>query len=130
MALADIVHRNILRFSFVEDIKLKKVIYITRRISADYVPPNSPCVSGDILTSIYDTNWDQEMKFLVLDADIFGVALFRDGATIKTVPMVNTFGAGVHNNFAIIDVFYCLEHCSNDGRKDALYIAGIFLPLV
>ena len=80
--------------------------------------------------SIDDTNLDQEMKLLVLDAKIFGVTLFRDGATIKNVQVVNSIGARVKNNFAIIDVFYCLEHCSNDGRKDALYIAGIFLPLV
>ena len=106
--------------------KTKKVIDIARSIPAYYVPPNFHRVSGDILTSIYDTNWDQEMKLLVLDAKIFDVTLFGDGATIKTVPMVNALVSGVQNNFAMPNVFDFLYHCYNGGKKDALYIATIF----
>ena len=72
--------------------KLKKFIEIEMRIPEDYVPPNHHHISGDILTSIYDTNWDQEIKSLVLDANIFGVTLFGGGAIIKTFPMVDDIG--------------------------------------
>ena len=66
----------------------------------------------------------------MLDAKIFAVTLFGYGATIKTVPMVNAIGAGVQNKFSMLDVFDCLDHCSNGGKKDSLYIASIFLPLI
>ena len=59
------------------------------------------------------------MKLLVLDAKIFGVTLFGDGSTIKTVPMFNDLGAVVHNNFTMLGVFYCSYHCSNGVKKDA-----------
>ena len=42
--------------------KLKKFIEIEMRIPEEYVPPNHHHISGDILISIYDTNWDQEKK--------------------------------------------------------------------
>ena len=63
------------------------------------------------------------MKSLVLDAKIFGVTLFGDGATIKTVPMVKYTGAGVQNDFSMLYIFEffvpilqwwqegCIMHC-------------------
>ena len=44
--------------------------------------------------------------------------------------MVNALGAGVHNNFSMINVFDYSYHCSNGGKKDASYIASLFLPLI
>ena len=87
--------------------KLKKVIDITRRIPAHYLPPNCHCFIGYLLESIYDTNWYQEMKYLPLDEKIFDVTLFGDWATIKTFPMVNFIGAGVQNKLSMLDVFDC-----------------------
>ena len=49
--------------------KMKKMIDIARRLELEYAPPNRHHVSGDIPISIYDTNWDKEMKSLVLDAE-------------------------------------------------------------
>ena len=109
---------------------LKKLIGIVSSLPSEYVPPNCHHVSGDILTSIYDTNMDQEMKSLVLHAEIFDVTLFGGVATIKTSPMVNDIGAGVHNNFSMLDVFDCSDQYSNGGKKYASYIARMFLPLV
>ena len=86
---------------------LKKVIGIVSSLPSEYVPPNCHHVSGDILTSIYDTNMDQEMKSLVLHAEIFDVTLFGGGDTIMTFPVVNYIGTGVHNICAMLDVFDC-----------------------
>ena len=127
VALAELVHSNILPFLFLEEMKHKNVDDISRKLPSYYIPPNLHRVSGDILTYVYDINWGQEMKSLVLDANIFDVTLFGCGATLVTVLMVNVIGAGVHNNFARLDVFDCSCHCSNGGKKDALYIAIFFL---
>ena len=115
-ALADLMHRILLPFSFIEDKKMKKVIDITRRLPAECVLPNLRRFSRDILTWINDTNWYQETKLLVLDARIFGVTFFEDGATIKTVMVVNDLGAGVHYNLSMLDVFDCFYHCYNGDK--------------
>ena len=67
---------------------------------------------------------------MVLDAKLIGVNLFGYGDRIKNVTMVNALGAGVTNNFSMLSVFDCLDHLSNVGKKDASYIASIFLTLI
>ena len=44
--------------------------------------------------------------------------------------MIDALDYGVHNPFPMVDVFNCTDHCSVGGKKDAQYIAGLFLPLV
>ena len=44
--ISDLVHSNILPFSFVEDMKLKKLMNIAMRLPSDYAPPNRHRVSG------------------------------------------------------------------------------------
>ena len=63
------------------------------------------------------------------DSIFFGISLFGDGATIKTVPVVNAVYAGVHNPFALLDLFGFSNHFAKGGNKYALYIANMFLPL-
>ena len=53
------------------------------------------------------------------------MSLFGDGATIKCIGC-----SGVHNSFTMLDVFDCTGHCSEGGKKDAEYIANLFLPLI
>ena len=53
-----------------------------------------------------------------------------DGATIKTVPLVNVLAAGVNNPFALLDIADCTDHLSNGGKKDAMHIAKIIMPLI
>ena len=87
-------------------------------------------MGGELLRKLYDVNWVQETDTLLKDSHIFGISLFGDGATIKTTPMINALGAGVHNSFAMLDVFDCTGHCAEGGKKDATCIAHLFLPLI
>ena len=56
--------------------------------------------------------------------------MYGNGATIATTPMINTLGSGVNNSFAMLDVYDCTGHMAAGGVKDAVYIAGLFLPLI
>ena len=38
------------------------------------------------------------------NANVFGLSLFGDGATIKRIPMINVMCAGVYNTAAVLDV--------------------------
>ena len=130
VALADLVHSRLDSFNFAKDPKLKVVLQIARRLPPTYVPPDANKMGGELLSHLYRVNWEQETNILLKDSRVFGISLFGDGATIKTTPMVNALGAGVHNPFAMLDVFDCTGHCAEGGKKNAAYIAKLFLPLV
>jgi hypothetical protein len=65
-----------------------------------------------------------------MESRIYGISLYGDGATIATTPMINALGSGVHNSFAMLDVFDCTEHMAAGGVKDAVYIAGLWYQLL
>ena len=130
VALADLVHGRLDTFTFGEDPKVQRVLDIARRLPASYKPPNRNRMGGELLRKLCDVNWVQETDTLLKDSHIFGISLFGDGATIKTTPMINALGAGVHNSFAMLDVFDCTGHCAKGGKKDATCIAHLFLPLI
>ena len=130
VALTDLAHSNLYGSSFGEDMKLQIVLDIARRLPPSYTPPGRNRMGGPLLAKLYDVNWAKETNTLLKDAHIYGISLFGDGATVKTVPMINALGAGVHNSFAMLDVFDCTAHCANGGKKDATYIANLFLPII
>ena len=70
------------------------------------------------------------MKTLMSEARVCGLTLFGDGATIKTVPLVNVLAAGINNPFALLDIADCTDHLAKGGKKDARYIAKIWMPLI
>ena len=82
-----------------------KLIYIVKILKADYSPLNNNSVSGPLLDNLYDINWNSETITLLADYRIFGISFFGDGETIKTALMVIALDSGVHNPFALIDVF-------------------------
>ncbi len=70
------------------------------------------------------------MRTLSLEARVFGLAVFCDGATIKIVPLVNVLAAGVNNLFALLNIADCTDHLSSGGKKDAMHVAKIITPLI
>jgi hypothetical protein len=70
------------------------------------------------------------MRTLLSEAHVFGLTLFADGATIKTVPLLNVLAAGVNNPFALLDIVNCTDHLAKGGKKDAPHIAKICMPLI
>ena len=55
-------------------------------------------------------------------ANVFGLSIFGDGATIKKMPLINVIAAGVHNPSAVLDI---VDTTGNS--KNATYIAELFL---
>ena len=70
------------------------------------------------------------MKSLLCEASTFRVTVFGDGATIKTVPLLNVLAAGVNNPFALLDIVDCTNHLAQGGMKDTTHIANIIHPLI
>ena len=130
VAIADFVLSRMYDFALVKDEKFRKMLQIARRLPPSYKPPSAARIGGELLTTIYDVNWHNETKLLLKDAQIYGISIFGDGATIKTYPKVNAVASSVNNSFAMLDVFDCTAHMASGGVKDAPYIAGLFVPLI
>ena len=106
VSLETFIHRNLLPFIFAEDMNLMKLIFNARRLPAYYKPPNYNAVSGPLIDTLYDVNWNSEIRTLFAESRIFGISLFGDGSTIKTVPIANAMNYGVHNPSGLLAFFY------------------------
>ena len=130
VAIADFVLSRNYDFQLVEDQKFRRILDLARKLPPSYKPPPAKRVGGDLLCKLYDVNWQQETSRLLKDARTYGLSRYGDGATIKTFPKINACGSGVHNPFAMLEVFDCTKHMANGGVKDASYISGLFIPLI
>jgi hypothetical protein len=45
-------------------------------------------MAGQLLDNIYQSTYDEQMRSLLKESKVFGIALFGDGATILEVPMM------------------------------------------
>jgi hypothetical protein len=70
------------------------------------------------------------MRILLSEVDIFGLTIYGDGATIKSVPLINILAAGPNNPFALLDIVDCTTHLQSGGKKDATYVSSMILPLI
>jgi hypothetical protein len=68
------------------------------------------------------------LERLAFQARTFGFSLLGDGATVKRIPLVNMLAAGVHEPAGMLDIAECTGHIQGGGKKDAGFIAGLFLP--
>ena len=130
IALADFLHSHCLPFTLAEDPKMLQMLQVARSLGPNYKPPDRRLIGGKYLDAIHTTSRQQQMTSLLSEARIFGVTVFGDGATIKSVALVNVLAAGVNNPFALLDIADCTNDLAAGGKKDAKYIADNVKPLI
>jgi hypothetical protein len=130
VAIADFIHSHLLPFSLAQDPKLMKIIEEARKLGPGYKAPDRHEIAGKYLDALYVAHWKAQMKTLLSEARVFGITVFGDGATIKTVPLVNVLASCVNNLFALLEIADCTAHMAEGGKKDAKYIAKIIMPLI
>ena len=130
VALSDFLHSHCLPFSLADDAKMLHLIQVARSLGPNYKPPSRNRIGTKYLDAIYENSNKEQMTALLSEAKIYGVTVFGDGATIKSVPLVNILAAGVNNPLALLDIVDCTAHCARGGKKDARYIADIVKPLI
>ena len=67
---------------------------------------------------------------LLKDADVFGYAMFGDGATVKRMLLVNVLVSTPNEPCAVLDIVDCSEHMNSGGKKDATYLADQFVDKI
>jgi hypothetical protein len=86
--------------------------------------------AGPLLDDIYQSTYDEQMRSLLKESKVFGIALFGDGATIQKSPMMIFLGSSPNNPFALLDVVDCTSEMAKGGEKDAKYIVGLLKPII
>ena len=128
-ANSDWIHSTNQPFNTAEDDKFKFFLNLARHLPVNYVPPHNS-VGGPLLDANYKNTMESAITKLKTGAVTFGLTFFGDGATIQRNPKMNLLASGVHEPAAVIDVIVidCSGHMSLGGKKDASYIANLFLP--
>jgi hypothetical protein len=129
IAVADFIHSNLLPFSLAEDPKFLKILQIAKSLGA-YKPPNQQSIGGKCLDALHLINWREQMKTLLSEATTFSITTFGDGATIKSIALMNVLAAGVNNSFVLLAIADCTDHLAKGGKKDASHISTIIKPLI
>jgi hypothetical protein len=88
IAIADFIFINRLPISLVECTKFIKLIQYAKHIPPKYTPPYRKKMPGLLQDDIYQSTYDEQMRSLLKESTVFGIALFGNGATIQKVPMM------------------------------------------
>jgi hypothetical protein len=76
-------------------------------------------MAGPLLDDIYQSAYDEQMRSLLKESKVFGIALFGDGTTILKVPIMIFLGSNPNNPFAWLDIVDCTSEMAKGGKKDA-----------
>ncbi len=93
------------------------MLQVACSLGPNYKPPTRELISGKYLDAIHETSRQQQMTSLLLEGRIFGVTVFGDGATIRSVALVNFLAAGVNNPFALLTLRTVPAILQLEGRK-------------
>ena len=104
------------------------MLFYARLVGPTYEPPNKVATGGILLEENPKKTKEKRDKLLRQDADIFGLSVMGDGATIKKKPFFNILAYGYHVPAAVLAITDCTKHLVAGGKKDAEFIAKQFLP--
>ena len=128
MAIADFVFSKGLAFSATEGQHFKRILELAKCVPSTYVPPARKQICGELLTLNYNQKIAAYKVTLLKEADIFGLTLFGDGATVRRMPLINIMASGVYETAAVLEIVDCSAYLASGGKKDAKYISSLFLP--
>ena len=130
IAIADLIMSNALSFSLSKDPKFRRVLEVAKNLGPNYKTPDRRAIGGKLLDSLYRSGFEDQLQSLRQEADVFGISIFGDGATIKSVPLVNVLAASPNNPSALLEIVDCTCHMAAGGKKDAPYLSDMILPLI
>lgn len=128
MAIADLIHSCGLPFSLASHHKFHRVLTLAKLVTKKYIPPGRNKVAGELLDLNYDLYIKNTTELLMKEADVYGLTFFGDAATVKKTPLINILASSVHLPVGCLRIVDCTGHLQADGRKDAAYIADLFVP--
>eukprot|EP00956_Cyclotella_meneghiniana_P025659 scaffold53954_cov63-Cyclotella_meneghiniana.AAC.3 len=123
-AIAQLVYCKGLPFTFGECPYFQRVLDAARLAPRGFKPPKKNLLAGPMLDIAYNTQLERDLHALLVDAEIFGLAFFGDGATIHKCPLVNIFAAAVYCPAVLINIIDCTERLVAGEKKDGAFISS------
>ncbi len=130
VAIADCIHSNSLPFRLTKDPKFVAMIRAAKFAPSNYVTPTRFAIAGELLDATYNTYMAEVKSEIERDADLLGLTIYGDGATIDKRPMINVMTASAYNPQALCDVIDCSDYMADGGIKDARYICSKYIPVM
>ena len=130
MAISHFIVANSLPFSLTSDYLFRRILQLARNVNNNYAPPGRNAIVKVFLPKIHQSYRDNQVKNFQEAGEDFGGTLHADGATIRKIPLVNVLCSNPGEGSCLLDVVDCSEHMSEDGKKDAWYLAKMMLPLM
>ena len=93
-AIAEFVYCKGLSFSAIEGEHFLQILKLSRLVSGKYRPPNRHLLGNELLEHSYNRRMEQSMVDLAVDADVYGLSIFGDGATVHGMPLMNILANG------------------------------------
>lgn len=106
-AIAEYVYCKGLSFSAVEGEEFQRVLKLSRLVPMAYRPPHRKLLSNDLLDLSYKTRIAKYTADLDVDAEVYGLSLFGDGATVHGMPLMNILASGVGEPCAVLSIVDC-----------------------
>ena len=106
-AIAEYIFCKGLPFSAAEGPEFQQILKISRLVSNSYCAPTRKALSNDLLKGSYDYRMSCYFRDLEVDADVYGLSLFGDGATIHGMPLMNVLASGVGEPCAVLAIVEC-----------------------
>lgn len=128
VAISHMIHACGLPFSLADDVLFQRMLTRARDVNSTYRPPASYEISGHLLDSTFSTYYENGKEALLREAEVFGIAIGGDGATIDKCPLFNVIACSPSNPSMVLDVFDCSGHAADGGKKDAAFLLKTMLP--
>jgi len=96
-----------LPFSTGKDPAFQRMPMRTRNTYKSYEAPKKDKVAGHLLLANEQAYKRGDEKKILDEAEIFGLSLYGDGASIKTTQLINIMGAGVNNSGCVLEIIDC-----------------------
>jgi hypothetical protein len=110
-AIAEFIYCKGLSFSTAEGEHFLQILKLARLVPKSYHPPPRKLLSNELLELSYQNRIERYMKDLLVDADVYGLSLFGDGATVHGMPLMNILAAGVGEPCAVLAIIDCKFLC-------------------
>jgi hypothetical protein len=104
---SEFVYSKGLSFSAIEGDHFLGILKLSRLVSTSYRPPTRKSLANELLDLSYETRLDKYMHDLDIDAEVYGISLFGDGATVHGMPLMNILASGVGQPSAVLAIIDC-----------------------
>jgi len=112
------------------DEKFCTVLILAKNVTTKFQASGQIQVATTLLDMNFNAYIENNMNILEKEANVYGVGFFGDGATLQKMPFLNILCSSVHKPAACLEIIDYTKHLETGGKKDAKYIASLFLPFI